>query len=70
MIPTRCRTVGASATTSKPSMSARPDVGESVVVRIERVVVLPAPFGPRRAKNSPAWTSKLIPSTALRSALR
>jgi hypothetical protein len=45
-------------------MATVPDVGESVVVRIEIVVVLPAPFGPRRAKNSPASTLKLAPSTA------
>ena len=51
-------------------MTAVPAVGARVVVRIESVVVLPAPFGPRSAKNSPAATSKLIPSTALRSALR
>jgi hypothetical protein len=70
MIPTRCRTAAASVTTSRPSISARPSVGASVVVRIERVVVLPAPFGPSSAKNSPAPTSKEIPSTAFRSALR
>lgn len=30
------------------------------------VVVLPAPFAPRRAKISPGWTSKLTPfSTSL-----
>jgi hypothetical protein len=61
---------GPSVTTSRPSIRAWPPLGMSVVVRIERVVVLPAPFGPRRAKNSPDSTSKLIPSTALRSALR
>jgi hypothetical protein len=32
---------------------------------ISSVVVLPAPFGPRIPKNSPRWTSKLTPSTAL-----
>src|SRR5438270_6953801 len=46
-------------------MRTRPDVGISVVVRIEIVVVLPAPFGPRKAKNSPLRTVKLMPSTAL-----
>jgi hypothetical protein len=44
-----------------------PDVGSRVVVRIEIVVVLPAPLGPSRAKNSPSFTSKLIPSTAFTS---
>src|SRR5919201_6855400 len=58
----------ASGTMSLPWMVARPPVGASVVVRIEIVVVLPAPFGPSRAKNSPALTSNEIPSTAFVSA--
>jgi hypothetical protein len=68
MIPTLPRTALASATMSWPSIVAVPDVGARVVVRIEMVVVLPAPFGPSSAKNSPARTSKLMPSTALRCA--
>ena len=55
---------------SWPSMVARPPVGASVVVRMEMVVVLPAPLGPRSAKNSPGPTEKLMPSTALRLAFR
>jgi hypothetical protein len=51
-------------------MRTSPEVGASVVVRIEIVVVFPAPFGPRSAKNSPASTFRLIPSTALTLALR
>jgi hypothetical protein len=51
-------------------MRAVPEVGESVVVRMEIVVVLPAPFGPRNVKNSPASTPKETPSTAFRSAPR
>jgi len=47
---------------------AVPEVGTSVVVRIEMVVVFPAPLGPRSAKNSPAFTSNETPSTALTSA--
>ena len=35
------------STTSKPAMEADPEVGCSVVVRIDSAVVLPAPFGPR-----------------------
>jgi hypothetical protein len=31
---------------------------------ISRVVVLPAPFGPRMPKNSPWLTSNVAPSTA------
>ena len=41
-----------------------PLVLASVVVRIEMVVVLPAPFGPRKANSSPGATSKLTSSTA------
>jgi hypothetical protein len=70
MIPTRRRTALASVTMSWPSIVTRPAVGASVVVRIEIVVVLPAPLGPSNAKNSPAVTWKVMPSTALRSALR
>src|SRR6266849_6260572 len=65
MMPTWRRTVLASRTMSWPAMSTLPEVGASVVVRIEMVVVLPAPLGPRRAKNSPGSTSNEIPSTAL-----
>ncbi len=68
MIPTIRRTALASRTMSWPSIVAVPLVGESVVVRIEIIVVFPAPFGPRSAKNSPARTSNEMPSTALRSA--
>src|SRR6266849_6850867 len=70
MIPTLRRTAAASAATSCPSIAAFPAVGASVVVRIDSVVVLPAPLGPSRAKNSPPATLKLIPSTALRFAFR
>src|SRR5438094_6476444 len=65
MMPTRARTALAWLTTSYPAIRTRPDVGISVVVRIEVVVVLPAPVGPRKAKNSPLRTEKLMPSTAL-----
>ncbi len=41
-----------------------PLVFARVVVRIEMVVVFPAPFGPRNAKSSPGRTSKLMSSTA------
>jgi hypothetical protein len=39
-------------------------------VRIEIVVVFPAPFGPSSAKNCPDSTSKLTPSTAFTVPLR
>ncbi len=49
---------------SCPAIRTTPDVFANVVVRMEMVVVFPAPFGPRNAKNSPGYTSKVIPSTA------
>ena len=64
MIPTWRRTAAAWWTASAPPMMTRPEVGASVVVRIEMVVVLPAPLGPSRATNSPGWTEKETPSTA------
>ena len=45
-------------------MTTVPLVLARVVVRIEIVVVLPAPFGPRKANSSPGPTSKLMSSTA------
>src|SRR5579871_1471906 len=44
-----------------------PLVGRRSVVSIWIVVVLPAPLGPRKAKISPARTSKEIPATAVTS---
>src|SRR5438270_9380557 len=64
MIPTWRRTELAWVTTSLPPIRTLPDVGARVVVRIEIVVVLPAPFGPSSAKNSPRCTAKEMPSTA------
>src|SRR5699024_3585080 len=45
-------------------MRTVPEVLFNVVVRIEIVVVLPAPFGPRNANSSPSATWKLTPATA------
>ena len=47
-----------------------PEVGCSKPPIIRRVVVLPQPDGPRRLKNSPSWTSRLMWSTADRLAER
>jgi hypothetical protein len=69
-MPTSRRTRAWSATTSSPAMLARPDVGTSVVVRIEAVVVFPAPFGPSRQNSAPAATSNETPSSALPGAPR
>src|SRR5579863_2423541 len=43
-----------------------PSVGRRSVVSILMVVVLPAPFGPRKAKISPAATWKETSSTAVK----
>ena len=47
-----------------PSNDALPLVGEMRPVSILIVVVLPAPFGPRKPKISPRFTVKLTPRTA------
>jgi len=64
MIPISRRTAFASRSRSWPPIVTVPLVFERVVVRIEIVVVLPAPFGPRKANSSPGWTWKLMSSTA------
>src|SRR5687768_15794265 len=53
--------------TSIPATTARPLVGASSPVSILMVVVLPAPFGPRNPKISPAFTAKLTAFTAVKS---
>src|SRR5919197_458268 len=47
-----------------PSTEASPAVGNSRPESIFRVVVLPAPLGPRKPTTSPAATSKETPATA------
>ena len=64
MTPMRRRTSPGDVATSSPARRARPDVGCSSVQRILMVVVLPAPFGPRNPKISPAPTEKPMPRTA------
>ena len=54
-----------SLSTENPQISISPEVLSLRVSMISSVVVLPAPFGPRRPKISPANTSKLIPFTAV-----
>ena len=49
--------------TRRPT-EAEPALGFSKVVRMRTVVLLPAPFGPRKPNTSPAVTSRLTPSTA------
>ena len=64
MIPMLRRTAVASRSRSWPAMVTVPLVLARVVVRMQMVVVLPAPLGPRKAKSSPGRTSKLMSSTA------
>src|SRR4030067_2283021 len=52
-------------TTSKEFRSALPDVGVRRVQRIFMVVVLPAPFGPRKPNSSPFLTLKETSLTAV-----
>src|SRR5450830_938382 len=49
---------------SIPATVASPLVGVRRVVSMRRVVVLPAPFGPRKPTISPASTSRSTPRTA------
>ncbi len=50
-----------------PATEARPELGAIRVPRVRTVVVLPAPFGPRKPKTSPHPTSKETSSNATRS---
>src|ERR1051325_809081 len=63
--PNRLRTSVGCVVGSRPSSSSEPLVGRSRVVSILMVVVLPAPFGPRNAKISPARTSNDASLTAV-----
>jgi len=48
----------------RPSIVAPPEVGWARPRMIRRVVVLPAPFGPRKPRIEPGRASKVRPSTA------
>src|SRR3954471_19124907 len=52
---------------ARPSTVDVPDVGCTRPRHMRRVVVLPAPFGPRNPYTSPLWTVMLTESTARRS---
>src|SRR5580704_2886976 len=52
------------SSTSKPATVAVPSEGGRKHVRMRIVVVLPAPFGPRKPTICPFGTSNEIPSTA------
>src|SRR5690606_13203157 len=61
------RTSSRSVTMSCPATRAVPEVGVASVHSMLIVVVLPAPFGPRKPNTSPGATSKLTPFTASKS---
>ena len=52
---------------SKPATLTRPDVFFRRVLKILMVVLFPAPLGPKKPKNSPRPTVKLMPERALTS---
>src|SRR3970282_437630 len=58
------------ATTSSPAISTLPELGRTRVQRHLRVVVFPAPLGPRSPTTSPGATEKLTSSTAVTPFLR
>ena len=57
------RLCGGVLVTSSPPTSTVPEVGSLKPAIIRSVVVLPQPEGPSREKNSPAATSRSMPST-------
>ena len=48
----------------RPSSSMLPEVGGARPISMRMVVVLPAPFGPKKPKKLPRGTSRSSPSTA------
>ena len=58
------RTSAGCASTSMPATRALPAVAGSRVQSTRTVVVLPAPFGPRKPNTSPAATLRSMPLTA------
>jgi hypothetical protein len=53
-----------------PSSRMLPALGVSRPISIRMVVLLPEPFGPRKAKITPRSTSRSMPSTAVNSPKR
>src|SRR5262245_61106086 len=58
------RTAGGLAVTSAPPIAIRPASGRSSPAISRKVVVLPAPVGPRRTTNSPSRTPRSSAPTA------
>ena len=65
-MPRRARRYIGRLVTSSPLNMTWPPLGVIWPVAMRKLVVLPAPLGPSRPTTSPAWTSKLTPSTTLR----
>src|SRR4029453_18732411 len=65
-MPLRARTYIGSSVTSLPSRSTRPESGDIRPTTMEKVVVLPAPFGPSSPTTSPDEISTLTPRTTVR----
>src|SRR5438552_6314148 len=68
--PSRRRAASGRVATSRPSMSARPELGGKTPARSRIVVVLPAPFGQRKPTTSPRSTVNDSRSTAVRAPKR
>src|SRR5262249_15294507 len=66
----RRRTSADCSKTSKPHTRTVPEVAGRNPVMTRRVVVLPAPFGPRKPRISPGWAVKERSWTAARSPYR
>ena len=65
--PKCARICGPFTSGSLPRIVRVPDVLTEVAPMMRIVVDLPAPFGPKKPKDSPFATSKSMPSTAMKS---
>src|SRR6059058_3646810 len=63
--PTIARAAGPPGS-SMPEIRASPEVGRSRPASMRSRVVLPSPFGPKRARHSPGANVKVTPATARR----
>src|SRR3977135_2941876 len=66
MKPSRIFAPIGSTAMSTPAIAIVPAVGLRMPAIIRSVVVLPAPFGPRKPNSSPRGTSRLMASTAVK----
>src|SRR5690349_2678183 len=66
----RSRILPGSVARSQPATRAVPPLGGISVASMRSVVVLPAPFGPRKPKISPRRTLRSTPATASTTRLR